>query len=95
MPDPPPLDAAGDNLRAPEVAPPPEKEPDAPAQDDPSAAFAAIDGRSLRATGRTHQFATRIKIETHNDMKRLASRDRISMAELIERALDSYKKATS
>lgn len=48
------------------------------------------DGRSLRATGRTAQLATRIKPETLQVLRQLAARDRITMAEVIERALDLY-----
>ena len=52
-----------------------------------------LDGRTLRATHRTHQFATRIKLETHKQMKRIAARDGITLGELIEKAVDAYEKA--
>lgn len=48
------------------------------------------DGRSLRATGRTAQLATRVKPETLQQLRQLAARDKITMAEVIERALDLY-----
>jgi hypothetical protein len=48
------------------------------------------DGRSLRATGRTAQLATRVKPETLQQLRQLAARDRITMAEVIERALEMY-----
>jgi hypothetical protein len=48
------------------------------------------DGRSLRATGRTAQLATRIKPEALTLLRQLALRDGITMAEVIERALDLY-----
>lgn len=48
------------------------------------------DGRSLRATGRTAQMATRIKPETLQLLRQLAARDRITMAEVVERALELY-----
>jgi hypothetical protein len=48
------------------------------------------DGRSLRATGRTAQLATRIRLETLYLLRQLAARDRITMAEVLERALDMY-----
>lgn len=48
------------------------------------------DGRSLRATGRTAQLATRIKPETLQLLRQFAARDRITMAEVIERALELY-----
>jgi hypothetical protein len=86
LPDPPPAAAATRNLQAPEIA---------PILRDQSAdvsSFAHIDGRSLRATHRTHQFATRIKEETHNRMKMIAARDRITLGELMERAVESYER---
>jgi hypothetical protein len=48
------------------------------------------DGRSLRATGRTAQLSTRVQPETIHLFRQLAARDRITMAEVIERALDLY-----
>lgn len=48
------------------------------------------DGRSLRATGRTAQLATRIKPAKLQLLRQLAARDRITMAEVIERALGLY-----
>jgi predicted HicB family RNase H-like nuclease len=53
---------------------------------------AKVDGRSLRATGRTHQFATRIKEETHRRMRILAAEDGITLGELIERAVAAYER---
>jgi hypothetical protein len=48
------------------------------------------DGRSLQATGRTAQLSTRVKPETLQLLRQLAVRDRITMAEVIERALGLY-----
>jgi hypothetical protein len=48
------------------------------------------DGRSLRATGRTAQLATRVKPETLQLLRQLAAREGITMAEVIEKALDMY-----
>jgi hypothetical protein len=48
------------------------------------------DGRSLRATGRTAQLSTRVKAETLQQLRQLAARDGITMAEVIEKALDLY-----
>jgi hypothetical protein len=48
------------------------------------------DGRSLRATGRTAQLSTRVKPETIHLLRQLAARDGVTMAEVIERALDLY-----
>jgi hypothetical protein len=50
------------------------------------------DGRSLRATGRTHPFATRIKPETHEKMLDIAERDGITLGELIEKAIEVYER---
>lgn len=79
MPPPPPGEQAGENTKAPETAP---AEP----------ARQRRDGRSLRATGRTHPFATRIKPETHERMLDLAERDGITLGELIERAIRAYDR---
>lgn len=49
-----------------------------------------VDGRSLRATGRTEQLATRIKPETKARIQQIARDEGISMAEAIERAIESY-----
>jgi hypothetical protein len=91
LPAPPTPEEAGENLKAPEAAPP------APA---PSAPVAPLqpprqrrDGRSLRATGRTHPFATRIKPETHERMLDFAERDGITLGELIERAIEAYERS--
>ncbi len=54
--------------------------------------YSKVDGRSLRRIGRTHQFATRIKEATHAEMKRIAARDGITLAELIERAVEVYER---
>jgi hypothetical protein len=48
------------------------------------------DGRSLRATGRTAQLSTRVKPETVQLLRKLAAREGITMAEVIESALDLY-----
>lgn len=56
-----------------------------------------LDGRTLQATGRTHQFATRIKAETHQKMLEIVQREkaegqlRFTLAELIELAVDAYE----
>ena len=51
-----------------------------------------VDGRTLRATGRTAQIATRIHPDYHHKAKMIAARDRITLAELIERSLDAYER---
>lgn len=52
-----------------------------------------VDGRSLRATGRTEQFATRITAETKAQIQQIAREESITMAEVIERAVADYKAA--
>jgi predicted HicB family RNase H-like nuclease len=59
---------------------------------DATASKKKRDGRSLRATGRTHPFATRIKPETHEKMLDIAERDEITLGELIEKAIDAYER---
>jgi len=78
--DPPPPEEAGENLKAPEHAPP---------AVHPSA---EVDGRSLRKTGRTHQFATRITPELHRQIKMIAARDGLKVTELLEHAVAAYER---
>lgn len=54
-----------------------------------------IDKRSLRKTGRTHQLATRVKFEFYKRVKRLALDMDITIAELLEKAIDSFEKDSS
>jgi hypothetical protein len=49
-----------------------------------------VDGRSLRATGRTSQLATRISPDVHQRAKVMAAQDGITMAELIEIGIGLY-----
>ena len=49
-----------------------------------------VDGRSLRATGRTSQLATRISPDIHHRAKVMAAQDGITMAELIEIGIGLY-----
>lgn len=106
---PPPPEEASQNLHAPEIAPVvetpaatalagrPEREPEShPAE----AIFAPsprqrrrIDGRSLRKTGRTVQFATRVSEEWDERLRHIAQRDGLKLVEVLERALEAYEKA--
>lgn len=54
-----------------------------------------IDKRTLKKTGRTHQLATRVRFEFYKRVKRLALDNDITIAELLERAVDSYEKYSS
>lgn len=53
----------------------------------------ALDGRRLRATGRTLQFATRIRPETNKRMRQIAKRDKITLGGLVELAVEAYERA--
>lgn len=70
------------NLKAPETAPVGESE----------AHLAEIDGRTLRATGRTEPFATRVTPGVRKKYKMVATRDDVTMGKLLELALDAYEK---
>ena len=91
---PPALEDASDNLQAPEVA------PSAPAK--PTAVAAAnvakaerLDGRSLRATGRTVQFATRISPQLDHEIRQIAKSERLLITEVLEKAIFSLKRDLS
>lgn len=78
---PPPLDEASPNLQAPEHAPAsPSRVP-------------RIDGRSLRRSNRTMQFATRVTVEFDERIRTIAQRDGLLLVEVMERALDAYEAA--
>ena len=78
---PPSIDDASDNLSAPEVAPAPV-----------ARRRGREDGRTLRATGRTIQFSTRVSPDFDKRFRAIAKRERLLLAELLERALDAYEK---
>ncbi len=78
---PPPPEEASDNLAAPETAPPtPHLEPK------------REDMRSARRTGRTVQFATRVTVDFDRRFRSVAKREKLLLAELLERALEAYQK---
>jgi len=101
----PPEDASR-NLAEPELpgqpaSPPPAPSPPAtppaprsrphtpPPQED-----APTDGRSLRKTGRTEPFATRVRADFRPRVMRLAALRGCTMAEVLELALDELERAT-
>ncbi len=53
-----------------------------------------VDGRTLRRTGR-EPFATRIKPETHEALRRIAYTRGISIAEAVEQAVAAFDKPSS
>jgi hypothetical protein len=77
LPPPPPVAEARDNLRAPEVAPP---------------IASGVDRRSLRATGRTEQFATRVTEKFHREFKSYAALRGRKINELLEDAFEALKE---
>jgi hypothetical protein len=106
---PPPPEEASQNLQAPEIATVVETpaatalagRPERESESHPAAAIYApsprqrrrIDGRSLRKTGRTVQFATRVSEEWDERLRRIAQRDGLKLVEVLERALEAYEKA--
>jgi hypothetical protein len=61
----------------------------------PPTAPTRLDGRSLRKTGRTLQFATRVSWEFDDKLRRIAQRDRLKLVEVLEKSLDAYEQARS
>lgn len=50
-----------------------------------------MDGRTMRRSGRTVQFATRVSPEFDERIRRVAVRDELLLVEVLERALDAYE----
>lgn len=71
---------AGNNLEQPETAPAVETE------------TTTIDRRTLRKTGRTVQFATRVTMDFKNKVRQIAARDSLKIVELLEEAIFIYEK---
>lgn len=78
---PPPIDDVPGNLNAPETAPFGEVRP-----------ANKIDGRSLRAKGRTVQFATRVTPDWKSRLERLAKDSGSSYIEILEQALEGLER---
>ncbi|CAO5681457.1 MAG: hypothetical protein HEEMFOPI_01506 [Holosporales bacterium] len=51
-----------------------------------------VDGRTLRKTGRTHQLATRVTYDFYTLVRQIAFDEKITIAELLEKSIDSYQK---
>ena len=92
---PPSPEEASRNLDAPEIAPShfPAVSTAVPSPGAPQGleGRVRIDGRSLRKTGRTVQFATRVSMEFDDRLRRLAQRDGLKLCEVLERALEAYE----
>lgn len=82
LPAPPAPDEASLNLEAPEHAP---ASPVVPPK-------ARIDGRTLRRSHRTIQFATRVSPEFDQRIRAIAERDNKLLVQVLEDALDAYEK---
>jgi hypothetical protein len=93
---PPPLEEASVNLEAPEVAPFSPLVPTSTRRSEgpTTSARRGPDGRSLRRTGRTLQFATRVSPEFDAKLRRIAERDHLWLVEVMEKALDLYEART-
>jgi len=78
----PPADEVSGN-----IFPPPIPEP---APDVPPARI--VDGRSLRRTGRTVMFGTRVTPEFDNQLRRIAMEQGLTLVEVLERALNLYQQ---
>lgn len=91
----PPLpEEASRNLTAPEIAPAhTHLDKVTPIQETLHAqvGLERIDGRTLRKTGRTVQFATRVSLDFDDRLRRIAQREGIKLVEVLEHALDVYE----
>lgn len=56
-----------------------------------ASAESRIDGRTLRRSGRTVQFATRVSPEFDERIRQIAWRDGMLLVEVLERALDALE----
>lgn len=80
----------------------PAPEPPAPEKEDRSGRGGAapeqppgrIDGRTLRRSGRTVQFATRVSPSFDDRVRRMAQREGLLLVEVLERALDAYEASS-
>ena len=52
---------------------------------------APADGRSARATGRTHQLATRVHVEFYDEVRLYAAQHRLKLVEVLEQAFEALK----
>jgi len=50
-----------------------------------------VDGRTMRRSGRTLQFATRVSPEFDGRLRQIAIRDGMLLVEVLEHALDAYE----
>src|SRR3954466_2498616 len=86
---PPPLEEARSDLIP---APPPPSPAPVAAEPPPEEDYERIDGRSLRKTGRTLPFSTRINADVDKLIRRLAAKHKLLIAEVIERGVYLVQK---
>jgi hypothetical protein len=86
--DPPPIEEASHNLHALETGAAVMQPVAFPHEE-----HHRIDGRRLRKTGRTVQFATKVSLEFDAKLRRIAQRDGLLLVEVLERALEAYEEA--
>ena len=53
-----------------------------------------LDGRTMRRSGRTVQFATRVSPEFDERVRQIAMRDGMLLVEVLERALEAYEQSS-
>jgi hypothetical protein len=53
---------------------------------------APTDGRSAKATGRTHQLATRVRMDFYDELKLYAAQNRLKLVEVLEQAFAALKE---
>jgi hypothetical protein len=53
---------------------------------------APTDGRSAKATGRTHQLATRVRADFYDELKLYAAQHRLKLVEVLEQAFIALKE---
>src|SRR3954469_3049200 len=90
---PPPLEEARSGLiPTPPAEPPPPSPAPVAAEPPPEEDYERIDGRSLRKTGRTLPFSTRINADVDKLIRRLAVKHKLLIAEVIERGVYLVQK---
>lgn len=55
---------------------------------------ARLDGRTMRRSGRTVQFATRVSPDFDERVRQIAMRDRMLLVEVLEHALEAYEQSS-
>jgi hypothetical protein len=53
---------------------------------------APTDGRSAKATGRTHQLATRVRMDFYDELRLYAAQHRLKLVEVLEQAFAALKE---